>query len=655
MRTGLLVTSLLFANLFLFLTSCASFRSSNNNGVSSEKADVSGSESYDVHNEAAAKLKSYQLGEKEPEGAPVPEFDQIPEVVKPSVQKWVQYFTGRGRDHMERYLSRSTRYEHIMKKVLRENGLPTDLLYIALIESGFSPKAISRAAAVGYWQFIRGTGKKYGLEITSFIDERRDPVLATQAAADYFKELYSNFNSWYLSMASYNVGEGRVWREVRKTNSKDFWYLAKKHRFPKETINYVPKFLAARMIGKDPVKYGFTEVPFEPPIEFETVALGEAVNLRIMADKMSVDYAELKRLNPKYRGEVAPLDRSKKLELRIPPGTSAAAIIAAKDSIVKEIVFIADHGEADVYKVRRGDTLNKIAKRFQTNVAALKDLNNFSRKMRFRPGRTIFVPLVVTRDDLADMNSNSKTAPGVYHTVAEGETLPDVANKNKVTVEDIKELNKLNDGDIIHPGSRLLVQPLAVIKKTDVTVATSTAPVAAPVAVPVPVSTSPVASDVKQKTVEAQIAAQIAPNAEASSVAAATLAGINPENAPATTIHTVENEPAIETVPATALPVVTAVPANVDSNPVTHTVKAGENLTTIAKKYGITIHDIRKANKIGRRSMLRTGRELIIPVKSQEKSSGTLNSRSQTLKLLTSGIISKTDAAKKNENIQKNE
>ncbi len=143
-------------------------------------------------------------------------------------------FQGRGRPHMERYLARSTRYEKLMKKVLRDNGLPEDLFYIALIESGFSSAATSHAAAVGYWQFIRGTGKRYGLEISPFVDERRDPVFATQAAAEYFKGLYSVFGSWYLAMASYNVGENRVKREVMNHYTRDFWELARKKRLQKK-------------------------------------------------------------------------------------------------------------------------------------------------------------------------------------------------------------------------------------------------------------------------------------------------------------------------------------------------------------------------------------------------------------------------------------
>jgi len=167
-------------------------------------------------------VPSFRLSD--PEGPKVvdQELEQIPTEINPLVEKWITYFQGRGREHMEKYLARSSRYEKLMKKVLRDNGLPEDLFYIALIESGFSSQATSHAAAVGFWQFIRGTGKRYGLDINPFVDERRDPVFATQAAAEYFKGLYSVFGSWYLAMASYNVGENRVKREVMNHYTRDF-------------------------------------------------------------------------------------------------------------------------------------------------------------------------------------------------------------------------------------------------------------------------------------------------------------------------------------------------------------------------------------------------------------------------------------------------
>lgn len=270
-------------------------------------------------------LDSFRISKQQGQVLKDEELEKIPTEINPQVEKWINYFQGRGRPHMERYLARSTRYEALMKKVLRDNGLPDDLFYIALIESGFNSQAFSHAAAVGYWQFIRGTGKRFGLEINKLVDERRDPVLATQAAADYFKGLYSVFGSWYLAMASYNVGENRVKREVANHRTRDFWELVRKKRLPRETMNYVPKYIAAKMIAQEPAKYGFEGIDYLPPIEFDHVTLQKPVNLRLMAEKMNFNYEDLKALNPKFKGEVAPL-KGENLIVRIPPDTQQVAL-----------------------------------------------------------------------------------------------------------------------------------------------------------------------------------------------------------------------------------------------------------------------------------------------------------------------------------------
>lgn len=545
----------------LFLTACASTQnSSNENGVS----PVPPSE-----------VATFRASDPEPAEPPVDEFDNIPEEIMPHVQKWLNYFQGRGREHMERYLSRSSRYERLMRKILRENQMPSDLIYVALIESGFSPKAISRAAAVGYWQFIRGTGRKFGLEINAFVDERRDPVLATQAAADYFKGLYGEFNSWYLAMASYNVGEGRVRREVRKNKTKEFWVLIKKRRLPKETLNYVPKFLAARMIAKSPEKYGFVDIPFEPPIEFETIPLDTAVNLRQMAEKMGIDYAELKRLNPRYRGEVAPVSRGV-LELRIPLGTVEQAKVAARDSAVTQLVFIADKGETDVYKVRRGDTLSTIARRFRTSIAKLKDINNLGRGTRIRAGRTIFVPLIDDRSNLSLTVAKKAKASSdeAFHVVQKGETLIAIAARNQMTVDDIRELNSLNEGEVLKVGVKLRVK-----KASDG-------------------GESPEHGAEDRNIAKAEVNAT--DKAEPESVA------------PQATTSATTSE------------------SNESADSRVHKVRRGENLSVIAKKYGTTVQAIKKANNLGRRSILKIGITLLIPSKDQIDQKGNQQIRKQT-------------------------
>lgn len=430
--------------------------------TTSSAADSAG----DPENATALKdLTSFRL--KDAEGPQVvdQELESIPTEVNPLVEQWISYFQGRGARHMERYLARSSRYEKLMKKVLKDNGLPEDLFYIALIESGFNSQARSHAAAVGYWQFIRGTGKRYGLEINTMVDERKDPVLATQAAAEYFKGLYSVFGSWYLAMASYNVGENRVKREVMNHYTRDFWELAKKKRFPKETIHYIPKFIAAKLIAKDPAKYGFGEIDYMTAIEFDHVNLDKPVNLRVMAEKMGINYEDFKALNPKFKGEVAPLKANNKLELRIPPGMSDQALVAANESVVEKAEFIADAGDTQIYRIRRGDSLHIVARKYRTTVAYLRDLNDIPKGKRLRVGMKLYVPdrtpVAPKRNVVVAKKSSGKSAvtsdSGRFYTVQSGDTLSSIAKKYSVSIGQLKRVNNIRRGRLLKVGLRLQI------------------------------------------------------------------------------------------------------------------------------------------------------------------------------------------------------
>lgn len=390
------------------------------------------------------------------------ELETIPIEINEKVEMWIKYFQGRGRVHMERYLARSTRYEALMKKVLRDNKLPEDLFYIALIESGFSSSARSHASAVGYWQFIRGTGKRYKLQINKMLDDRRDPILATQAAAEYFRDLYSIFNSWYLSMAAYNVGEGRVIRVVRKYKTKDFWELSRNRRaLPAETDNYVPKYIAAKLIAKNPDKYGFEGIDYMTPIEFDHITLKEPVNLRQMAEKMNVNYEDFKDLNPKFKGEVAPLDADNTLKIRIPVGTMEVAMLAAQNSVASIVDFVPDQVETQMYKVRRGDNLGIIARRFRTTVAYLRELNDFSRKKIIRVGQRIIVPdrtpLIErksTKEKKKSQGSSSVSTSNIY-IVKKGDSLASIAERFNLSVKDISKANNMKRKSKLRAGVRL--------------------------------------------------------------------------------------------------------------------------------------------------------------------------------------------------------
>lgn len=446
-----LTSSLILAALLCVSFGCATNPSTTSSGNLGKEYDSNGDlEKFRVLESEKASIKT----------AENQELETIPTEINEKVEMWIKYFQGRGRPHMERYLARSTRYEALMKKVLRDNKLPEDLFYIALIESGFSSSARSHASAVGYWQFIRGTGKRYKLDINKMVDERRDPVLATQAAAEYFRDLYSIFNSWYLSMAAYNVGEGRVIKAVRKYKTKDFWELSQNKRaLPAETDNYVPKYIAAKLIAKNPDKFGFEGIDYMTPIEFDHITLKEPVNLRMMAEKMNFNYEDFKDLNPKFKGEIAPLDNDSTLSLRIPAGTMEVAMTAATTSVASIVDFVPDQVETQFYKVRRGDNLGAIARRFRTTVAYLRELNDFTRKKTIRVGQKIVVPDRTPLQDRKSTKEKKKAQSTVttsdFYVVKKGDTLASIADKFDTSVVNLSKVNRIKRKTKLRAGLRL--------------------------------------------------------------------------------------------------------------------------------------------------------------------------------------------------------
>lgn len=402
------------------------------------------------------------------------------------VDQWIKYFTGRGRKYMHIYLERSARYIPMMKATFRERGMPDDLAYIAMIESGFSPTAFSHASAVGYWQFIRSTGKRYNLRIDTFVDERRDPILSTQSAATYLDSLYSLFGDWHLALAAYNVGEGRVQRAVMKYRTRNFWELASKRRaLPRETDNYIPKYIAAVMIAKDPAKYGFVDINFQPAFSFESVVIDKPISLETLSKEISVDYEELKRMNPRYKSDYVPVYTDRVNAVRVP--------IEKKDLAVASIpkclsdapkIYVA---EFDYYRVKRGDTLSHIARRFRTSIARLRDLNDFSRRTMIRVGQKIKVPdqnaYIVKNESAVKKNSQvteqserevaNTSSPSNQsslsksltpsqikarkHVVRRGENLSTIAKKYRTTVALLTQVNNLSHRSKLFVGTKLLI------------------------------------------------------------------------------------------------------------------------------------------------------------------------------------------------------
>ena len=251
----------------------------------------------------------------------------IPMVLNHSVENHIDYFGTRGRAMYQRWLDRSEQYIPMMKKILRENNLPEDLVYVAMIESGFSTSAVSWANAVGPWQFMTATAKMYGLKINRWVDERRDPIKSTKAAARHLRRLHTKFGSWPLALASYNAGCGKVQRAVVKTSSEDFWDLRATPAIASETKNYVPKYMAAIIIAKNPERYGFSSNQARP-FAYDEVAVKKSTDLRLVARCTGSTYADMKKLNPELKSRFTP-PSVKSYLLRLPQGTKEAFLANA--------------------------------------------------------------------------------------------------------------------------------------------------------------------------------------------------------------------------------------------------------------------------------------------------------------------------------------
>jgi hypothetical protein len=230
----------------------------------------------------------------------------VPVARNKEVKAYLVYFSTERKRVIQNYLARSTRYLPLIQEIFQEHGLPEDLAFLAMIESGFNPYAYSPAHAAGMWQFISGTARRYGLEINNYVDERRDPVKSTHAAAKYLLDLYKQFGSWYLAAASYNCGENRVQREIDSSNHKNFWELSANQCLPNETKNYVPQMIAATIIAKNPEKFGFTHIPYMPPLQFDTVKVNEPTSVRAISVACNVPPEEISLLNPELRKGTTP-------------------------------------------------------------------------------------------------------------------------------------------------------------------------------------------------------------------------------------------------------------------------------------------------------------------------------------------------------------
>ncbi len=311
----------------------------------------------------------------------------LPNLDHDRVDYWVERFTTSKRDDFTRFLERSGRYAPMISAKLEERDMPQDLIYLAMIESGFNPRAYSHAAASGLWQFIAETGQRYGLDVNRAVDERNDPEKATDAALTYLRELHDRFGSWYLAAAAYNTGENRVGRIMREETGSERGdeesYYQIWHRLPRETRDYVPLMIAAARITKEPKKYGFADVELEPPLAYEEVVVDPATPLGGIAEAAGIEVSDIKQLNPQLK-----MDRTRndmRSVIRVPPGTRTAFLINWPEVREKHTYALTE------YRIRRGDSLLAIARRHGVTVDEIKQANSL-RGNRIIAGRTLKIP-----------------------------------------------------------------------------------------------------------------------------------------------------------------------------------------------------------------------------------------------------------------------
>jgi membrane-bound lytic murein transglycosylase D len=289
-------------------------------------------------------------------------------VVNDVVLGYLNYFSGRGHKTIEMGIERSGKYRAMISRVLAEEGVPQELIHLAQAESGFLPRAVSRAAAEGMWQFVKFRGNQYGLMQTASSDDRLDPEKATRAAARHLHDLYKEFNDWYLAIAAYNCGPGAVERAVERTGYADFWELRARHALPAETANYVPIILAMTIMSKNAHEYGLDQVEYDPAIEYDTVTVETPTNLALVSDLADTPITQLQQLNPALLRSMIPAE----FALRVPKG-SGLALTAALEQIPAE-----RRPSWRIHRVQSGETLAGIAREFRSSSGAIAAANSLS-------------------------------------------------------------------------------------------------------------------------------------------------------------------------------------------------------------------------------------------------------------------------------------
>ena len=406
-------------------------------------------------------------------------YYDFPVVYNDSVKKWIHYFSNRGRNYFETYSARGGRYAPMLGNMLEDNGLPRDLIYLAMAESGFQTKAKSYARAVGLWQFIPSTGRNYGLKIDWYIDERRDPIKSTVAASKYLKKLYEDYGDWEIAASAYNAGEGKVNRAIARYKTDNFWDLRKRRYLKSETKNYVPKIMALAILGKNLNSFGFKDIEFHGQIDFSEIEVPAKTDLVALAQEMRIDVEDIYSLNPELLRWYIP-HYVEKYRLKVPVGTDVVFDQCCANKNFTATAF-------QKYRTNSASaTIAQVAKKFRIQPSVLEDLNRVSASTRVTKGHEVILPFREGQNvkeamyadlyerprrrvrayqtykgqiKLAKASGQKIANPKEYYTIQKGDTLWTVSKKTGTPINALINSNlAVADGRMIRQGDKIAVR-----------------------------------------------------------------------------------------------------------------------------------------------------------------------------------------------------
>jgi len=376
----------------------------------------------------------------------------LPLMLTDPVAGYINYFSTRGRGTLERALERGGRYQEMIRKTLKQVGVPQDLIYLAQAESGFHSLALSRAGARGMWQFMASRGKAYGLERNWWVDERQDPEKATEAAAHHLKDLYAQFGDWYLAMAAYNSGPGTVQNAVKRTGYADFWELYRRNVLPKETRNYVPIILAVTIMAKNPHQYGLDDVVAEKPVPYDTVKIDYPVDLRLVAECVDSSVSDLQDLNPSLLRMTTP--KEEEFDLHLPGGS--------KERYLDQIAAIPLDMRVwwRYHTVAPGDSLASLARSYRTTPKAIAQANGLADEAELRSESKLIIPVAAGKYPAGEQQTASYSKRATRYQVRKGDTVESVADNFSVPTAMVRRWNRLKSDSL--GGRRVLYIHLPV-------------------------------------------------------------------------------------------------------------------------------------------------------------------------------------------------